>query len=119
MAAMKISLRMPAMANASFVRGWAGCFAVSADLHPLIGPLPAYEQIYAAFGCNGTGFKVAPAVGKALAEYALGGSTTGIALDALRPARYCEDAAIVDPCSYADRPQEQTHPPRRREMFES
>jgi hypothetical protein len=78
--AEKISLRMPAMANA-------------------------------AFGCNGTGFKVAPAVGKALAEHAPGVSSPGQALEALRPDRFLEGAAIFDPYAYADRPQEMTQPP--------
>ena len=108
--AQKISSRIPAMEEATFVRSWAGSFAVSADLHPLIGPLPGYEQLYAIFGCNGTGFKVAPAVGKAVTEHILGVSEPTIPITSLRPARYLEHAAIVDPYSYSDRPQEHTQP---------
>ncbi len=103
---------MPVMEDAAYVRGWAGVFAVSADLHPLIGPLPGYENLYAIFGCNGTGFKVAPAVGKAVAEQIMGVSTPEISLAALRPARYCEQDLIVDPYGYSDRPQEHTEPPQ-------
>ncbi|HTD19984.1 MAG TPA: FAD-dependent oxidoreductase, partial [Ktedonobacteraceae bacterium] len=106
----KISSRIPAMEEATFVRSWAGSFAVSADLHPLIGPLPGYEQLYAIFGCNGTGFKVAPAVGKAVTEHILGVSEPAIPITGLRPARYLEHATIVDPYSYSDRPQEHTQP---------
>jgi sarcosine oxidase, subunit beta len=109
--AEKIAWRMPKMENAAFVRGWAGVFAVSSDLHPLIGPAPGYERLYAIFGCNGTGFKVAPAVGKALAEQIMGVSTPEVAITALRPARYVEHDTIVDTNSYADRPQEHTEPP--------
>jgi sarcosine oxidase subunit beta len=109
--AEKISSRMPAMEEAFFVRGWAGAFAVSADLHPLIGLVPGHENLYAIFGCNGTGFKVAPAVGKALAEQILGVSEPEIPITSLRPARYFEHATISDPYSYSDRPQEHTEPP--------
>lgn len=110
--AEKISHRMPAMEQASYVRGWAGVFAVSADLHPLIGLVPGYENLYAIFGCNGTGFKTAPAVGKALADQITGVSDPAIALAALRPARYFEQATISDPYGYSDRPQEHTEPPQ-------
>ncbi len=109
--AEKVSQRMPAMENATYAHGWSGVFAVSADLHPLLGPVPGYEQLYAIFGCNGTGFKTAPAVGKALAEQITGVSTPDIAITSLRPARYIEEAMIADPYGYADRPQEQVLPP--------
>jgi sarcosine oxidase subunit beta len=110
--AEKISSRMPVMEDATYVRGWAGVFAVSADLHPLIGPLPGYENLYAIFGCNGTGFKVAPAVGKAVAEQIMGVTAPEISLAALRPARYFEQDLISDPYGYSDRPQEHTEPPQ-------
>lgn len=109
--AEKISYRMPVMENATYVQGWAGVFAVSADLHPLIGPIPGYENLYAIFGCNGTGFKVAPAVGKAVAEQILGIDTPEIDITSLRPARYLEGEIVIDPYGYADRPQEHTEAP--------
>ncbi|HLI09528.1 MAG TPA: FAD-dependent oxidoreductase [Ktedonobacteraceae bacterium] len=110
--AQKVSYRMPVMEQASYRRGWAGVFAVSADLHPLLGPVPGFENLYAIFGCNGTGFKTAPAIGKAMAEHILAVSDAEISLAAFRPARYFEQAAIHDPYAYADRPQEHTQPPQ-------
>jgi len=110
--AEKVSQRMPAMENASYMHGWSGVFAVSADLHPLLGPMPGYERLFAMFGCNGTGFKTAPAVGKALAEQITGVSTPDIAITSLRPARYIEQAMISDAYGYSDRPQEHTEPPQ-------
>ncbi len=110
--AEKVSRRMPALENATYMHGWAGIFAVSADLHPLLGPVPGYENLYAIFGCNGTGFKTAPAVGKALAEQITGASEPEIPITSLRPARYFEQATIHDPNSYSDRPQEHTEPPQ-------
>jgi len=110
--AEKVSRRMPALENATYVRGWAGVFAVSADLHALLGPVPGYENLYALFGCNGTGFKTAPAVGKALAEQITGVSEPEIPITSLRPARYFEQATILDTYGYSDRPQEHTEPPQ-------
>ncbi len=109
--AEKVSRRMPAMGNATYAHGWSGVFAVSADLHPLLGPVPGYEHLFALFGCNGTGFKTAPAVGKALAEQITGISEPDISITSLRPARYIEQAMISDPYGYSDRPQEQVLPP--------
>ena len=110
--AEKVSRRMPAMENATYAHGWSGVFAVSADLHPLLGAVPGYEGLYAMFGCNGTGFKTAPAVGKALAEQITGVSSPEIAITSLRPARYIEGATISDSYGYSDRPQEHTEPPQ-------
>src|SRR6266404_5269466 len=110
--AEKVSRRMPVLENATYVRGWSVVFAVSADLHALLGPVPGYENLYALFGCNGTGFKTAPAVGKALAEQITGVSEPEIPITSLRPARYFEQATIHDPNSYSDRPQEHTEPPQ-------
>ena len=110
--AEKVSRRMPVLENATYVRGWSGVFAVSADLHALLGPVPGYENLYALFGCNGTGFKTAPAVGKALAEQITGVSEPEIPITSLRPARYFEQATILDTYGYSDRPQEHTEPPQ-------
>lgn len=110
--AEKVSRRMPAMENATYIRGWSGIFNVSEDLHPLLGPVPGYENLYAIFGCNGTGFKIAPAVGKALAEQIIGVREQEIPIISLRPARYFEQAAIHDTFGYSDRSQEHTEPPQ-------
>ncbi|HZS76570.1 MAG TPA: FAD-binding oxidoreductase [Ktedonobacteraceae bacterium] len=109
--AEKVSRRIPALENASYVDGWSGVFAVSADLHPLLGSVPGYEQLYAIFGCNGTGFKTAPAIGKAMAELITGVQTPTISLTSFRPSRYLEQDPISDPYNYSDRPQEHTAPP--------
>jgi sarcosine oxidase subunit beta len=110
--AEKVSRRMPTMQNATYLRGWSGIFNISVDLHPLIGPVPGYENFYAIFGCNGTGFKIAPAVGKALAEQVIGVHEPEIPIISLRPARYFEQAAIHDAYGYSDRSQEHTEPPQ-------
>jgi len=100
------------MENATYRRGWSGIFNISEDLHPLLGPVPGYENLYAIFGCNGTGFKIAPAVGKALAEQIIGVREQENPITSLRPARYFEQAAIHDTYGYSDRSQEHTEPPQ-------
>jgi glycine/D-amino acid oxidase-like deaminating enzyme len=110
--AAKVTRRIPAMENATYRRGWSGIFNISEDLHPLLGPVPGYENLYAIFGCNGTGFKIAPAVGKALAEQIIGVREQENPITSLRPARYFEQAAIHDTYGYSDRSQEHTEPPQ-------
>ncbi len=51
----------------------AGCLYTNArDDHFVLGPLPAQPRVIVASPCSGHGFKFAPAIGEALARWALG-----------------------------------------------
>ena len=54
------------------VRGYSGLYTMnSADVHPIVGETPV-EGFFMANGCSGHGFKLAPALGKSVAEMVLG-----------------------------------------------
>lgn len=66
------SRRIPAMASAVFLHGYACLFDMTPDAHPIIGSTPI-DGLYVAAGFSGAGFKKGPAVGIGLAEIILDG----------------------------------------------
>jgi sarcosine oxidase subunit beta len=69
----RLSHRLPAMKNATCVRGHAGIYDVSPDSRAVLGKILGIEGLYVAAGFSGTGFKTSPAVGAAMAELIVDG----------------------------------------------
>lgn len=63
----RISRRFPSLEQAAFVRAFSGRDGVTPDQRPIIGAAGP-DGFFVACGFSGTGFKIAPAVGAALAE---------------------------------------------------
>jgi glycine/D-amino acid oxidase-like deaminating enzyme len=62
----RVSHRFPVLAEGRIARGYAGCFDVTPDWHPIldrVGP----EGFHVAAGFSGHGFKLSPAVGRMVA----------------------------------------------------
>ena len=67
--------RLPALGIRN-VRGYSGLYTVNrADVHPIVGET-AIKGLYAANGCSGHGFKLAPALGALLARQIAGDAAT-------------------------------------------
>ena len=58
----------PILASVKVLRQWAGCYDVTPDANPIVGPIEDLEHFYQASGFMGHGFMMAPVVGKLLAE---------------------------------------------------
>ncbi len=71
----RLASRIPSLRDAALVHGHAGIYDVSPDARAVIGPVPGAAGLYVAAGFSGTGFKTAPAVGAAMAELILTGSS--------------------------------------------
>ncbi len=84
----RIGKRWPEMKRANFLRGWVGLDGASPDMHPIIGPLPPIEGLYASTGYSGHGFKFSPAVGKCLAELIVDGRYKTLDLSPFSIERY-------------------------------
>ena len=67
-----IANRMPAFADAQYTAGWTGPYDITPDWNPIVGAVPGFEALYVAVGFSGHGFKLAPTIGEALAQLALG-----------------------------------------------
>jgi len=86
--------RLPAFETAGVASTWTGLYDVTPDWNPVLGPLPGWEGIVVAFGFSGHGFKLSPAVGKLLAQAALG-LPTDVALAPYRFARFADGDLLV------------------------
>ncbi len=58
----------PILAPVKVLRQWAGCYDMTPDANPIVGPVDDVEHFYQASGFMGHGFMMAPVVGKLLAQ---------------------------------------------------
>jgi sarcosine oxidase, subunit beta len=89
----RLAHRFTPAAEARIERGWAGLYDMTPDAHPVIGPVA--EGVYAACGFSGHGFMQSPAVGKAVAEELLTGSST-LDLSPYRLDRFTGEAVFAE-----------------------
>jgi sarcosine oxidase, subunit beta len=71
----KISTRFPGLTNASITSSYAGCYDVTPDWNPVISRTDIDGLIVAA-GFSGHGFKIAPAVGRLVADLVVDGHSS-------------------------------------------
>jgi sarcosine oxidase subunit beta len=87
--------RFPAEHGATLRGGYTGTYDCSADLQPLLGPIPTVPGLNIAVGFSGHGFKLSPVVGMLMAEKIMTGRTKLIDLDLFSPMRFVENRPIV------------------------
>lgn len=80
--------RFPVMEEGAAQGGWAGLYDVTPDWQPVIDRVPGVEGFYCACGFSGHGFKIGPAVGRAVAELVLDGRCSSYDLGIFRYARF-------------------------------
>jgi glycine/D-amino acid oxidase-like deaminating enzyme len=83
----RIGRRIPLLRNAPVVGARSGFDAYTPDKHPLIGRADGTEGVYLAVAFGGGGFKVAPAVGEAVAAEIVGEEEQPV-LEPFRPDRF-------------------------------
>jgi glycine/D-amino acid oxidase-like deaminating enzyme len=89
----RVSHRFPVLADGRIARGYAGCFDVTPDWHPVldqVGP----EGHYVAAGFSGHGFKLSPAVGRMMATLVTEGPMGHPDLPTFRLSRFAEGKPI-------------------------
>jgi sarcosine oxidase subunit beta len=89
----RLARRFPPAAGVQIERGWAGLYDMTPDAHPIIGPVG--DGVYAACGFSGHGFMQSPAVGRAVAEELLDGSSA-IDLSPYRLDRFAGGAVFAE-----------------------
>ncbi len=87
--------RIPVLERAGIQRGWAGLYAITPDAHPLVGPVPGFENFYVAAGFSGHGFQHAPATGKLLTQLILDGRSD-LDLSPLAPDRFVRGKTLEE-----------------------
>lgn len=68
----QVAQRFPSFGEAGLASSWTGVYDVTPDWNPVLGPLPGMPGLVVGYGFSGHGFKLAPAVGRVLAQVALG-----------------------------------------------
>ena len=94
---------MPALADAGIVGGVTGVYDMTPDGRPMLGELPGLDGLVLAAGFSGTGFKISPAVGEAVAALVTGRPVAGgVDIGPLRPGRFAEGRPVSPPFPYSD-----------------
>jgi sarcosine oxidase subunit beta len=89
----RVAHRFPILESGSVTKGYAGCFDVTPDWHPVLdraGP----EGFYVAAGFSGHGFKLSPAVGAMVARLVVEGKRPADDVHAFRLSRFAEGKPI-------------------------
>ena len=86
----RLAHRFPPAAGTRIESAWAGLYDMTPDAHPILGRVA--DGLFAACGFSGHGFMQSPAVGRALAEEILTGSSS-IDLSPYRLERFADGAA--------------------------
>jgi glycine/D-amino acid oxidase-like deaminating enzyme len=97
----KVGTRLPGLENPSIASTYAGCYDVTPDFNPVIARTPIDGLITAA-GFSGHGFKIAPAVGRLIADLVVDGisSDADIPADDFRLSRFAEGKLLTSPFPY-------------------
>ena len=66
--AQALTQAVPVLGKVKVLRQWAGCYDLTPDANPIVGPVDEVEEFYQASGFMGHGFMMAPVMGKLLAE---------------------------------------------------
>ena len=86
----KLGRRLPEMSDSYYRGGWSGLFTTTPDWHPILDAVPGVGGLYCAIGFSGHGFKLSPAIGKAMAELVIEGQGRDVDLSPLRFNRFAE-----------------------------
>jgi glycine/D-amino acid oxidase-like deaminating enzyme len=90
----QVAARFPSYETAGLATSWTGVYDVTPDWNPVLGKLPGVEGLVAGFGFSGHGFKLSPAVGRVLAQCALG-LPTDVSLDPYSIERFSTGKLLV------------------------
>jgi glycine/D-amino acid oxidase-like deaminating enzyme len=97
------SRRVPALAEAGIVRGITGVYDMTPDGRPMLGGWPGLSGLVLATGFSGTGFKISPAVGEAIAALVTGRQVAGsVDIGPFWPGRFAERRPVSPPFPYSD-----------------
>ena len=85
---LRLSKRLPAIADGEFSTGYAGLYTSTPDLHPIVDRVDGIDGLYVCTGFSGHGFKLSPAVGICMAELILDGEARTVDISPLRLDRF-------------------------------
>ena len=98
----KVGMRFPGFTDAAISSSYAGCYDVTPDWNPVISAGPLDGLVIAA-GFSGHGFKIAPAVGRLIADLVIDGASSDLRIPerSFRLSRFTEADLLKSPYPYA------------------
>jgi sarcosine oxidase subunit beta len=105
----KVAARYPGLQRAGMRRGYAGCYTITPDGKMIVDKAPGIEGLLIGAGFSGTGFKISPAIGIALAELATQGASTTVDVTPFSALRFNEGRMLRSNFEYLDRPYDPVH----------
>ncbi len=97
----KVGTRFPGFGDASIRASYAGCYDVTPDWNPVIGTT-GIDGLFVAAGFSGHGFKIAPAVGRLVADLVVDGRSADprIPETDFRLSRFAQNDLLKTPYPY-------------------
>jgi sarcosine oxidase subunit beta len=97
----KVGTRFPGFTDAAISTSYAGCYDVTPDWNPVISP-GGRDGLFVAAGFSGHGFKIAPAVGRLVADLVVDGRSSDprIPESDFRLSRFAEGELLKSPYPY-------------------
>ncbi len=102
----KFMHRFPSLTGASLSSSYAGCYDVTPDYNPVIGPT-LVDGLFVCAGFSGHGYKISPAVGELVADLLIDGASRDPLIDGndFRLSRFDEGCPLVSQNPYAGAPE--------------
>ncbi len=97
----KFACRFPGLDDAALTSSYAGCYDVTPDYNPVIGPSPV-DGLWLCAGFSGHGYKISPSVGELTADLMIHGHSRhpGVEHRDFRWERFGEDQLLISPHPY-------------------
>ncbi|MCV7176662.1 NAD(P)/FAD-dependent oxidoreductase [Mycolicibacterium sphagni] len=97
----KVGTRFPGFTDAAITTSYAGCYDVTPDWNPVISAT-SHDGLFVAAGFSGHGFKIAPAVGRLVADLVVDGRSNDprIPETDFRLSRFAEGELLKSPYPY-------------------
>lgn len=97
----RVGTRFPGLVDAAISSSYAGCYDVTPDWNPVISPT-GIDGLLVAAGFSGHGFKIAPAVGRLIADLVVDGRSADPRIPAsdFRLTRFAEGDPLRSPYPY-------------------
>ncbi len=96
----RIVRRVPALADAGLMRGWAGLYEMTPDQTGILSAVPDVDGLHVIAGFSGHGFMHGPIAGQLMAEVIADGRATTVDIAPLALDRFARGEVNVEPLTF-------------------
>ena len=96
----RIVRRVPVLAEAALMRGWAGLYEMTPDQTGILSAVPDVEGLYVIAGFSGHGFMHGPVAGRLMAELIADGRASTVDIAPLALDRFARGEINIEPLTF-------------------